>query len=42
MSSNYVSLGSAAQVWWDDDKATLIARRETLEDVVRAECETAL
>ena len=39
MSSNYVSLGRAAQVWWDDGKATLIARRESLEDVVRAECD---
>jgi diaminopimelate decarboxylase len=39
MSSNYVSLGRAAQVWWDDGKATLVARRESLEDVVRAECD---
>ena len=39
MSSNYVSLGRAAQVFWDDGKATLIARRETLEDVVKAECD---
>jgi diaminopimelate decarboxylase len=42
MSSNYVSLGRAPQVWWDDGKATLIARRETLEDVVRAECDQPL
>jgi diaminopimelate decarboxylase len=39
MSSNYVSIGRAAQVWWDDGKATLVSRRETLEDVVRAECD---
>jgi diaminopimelate decarboxylase len=39
MSSNYVSLGRAPQVWWDDGKATLVARRESLEDVVRAECD---
>ena len=39
MSSNYVSLGRAPQVWWDDGKATLVARRETLDDVVRAECD---
>jgi len=38
MSSNYVSLGRAPQVFWDDGRATLIARRETLEDIVRAEC----
>ncbi|MCC7363952.1 MAG: diaminopimelate decarboxylase [Dehalococcoidia bacterium] len=42
MSSNYVSLGRAAQVFWEDGKATLIARRETLEDIVRRECEEAL
>ena len=39
MSSNYVSLGRAPQVWWDDGKATLVARRETLDDVVKAECD---
>jgi diaminopimelate decarboxylase len=39
MSSNYVSLGKAPQVFWEDGRATLIARRETLDDVVRAECE---
>jgi diaminopimelate decarboxylase len=39
MSSNYVSLGRAAQVWWDDGKATLVSRRESLDDVVRAECD---
>jgi diaminopimelate decarboxylase len=39
MSSNYVSLGRAPQVWWDDGKATLVARRESLDDVVRAECD---
>jgi diaminopimelate decarboxylase len=38
MSSNYVSIGRAAQVFWDDGRATLIARRETIDDVVRAEC----
>jgi len=38
MSSNYVSLGRAPQVFWDDGRATLIARRETLEDIVRTEC----
>jgi diaminopimelate decarboxylase len=42
MSSNYVSIGRAAQVWWDDGKATLVARRETLDDVVRAECDERL
>ena len=42
MSSNYVSLGRAPQVLWEDGRATLIARRETLEDVVRAETEEPL
>jgi diaminopimelate decarboxylase len=38
MSSNYVSTGRAPQVFWDDGHATLVSRRETLDDVVRAEC----
>jgi diaminopimelate decarboxylase len=42
MSSNYVSLGRAPQVFWDDGRATLVARRETLEDVLRAECDEGL
>jgi diaminopimelate decarboxylase len=42
MSSNYVSLGRAPQVWWEDGKATLVARRESLDDVVRAECDERL
>ena len=42
MSSNYVSLGRAPQVLWDDGRATLVSRRETVEDVVRAECDEAL
>jgi diaminopimelate decarboxylase len=37
MSSNYVSLGRVAQVWWDDGKNSVIARRESLEDIVRLE-----
>lgn len=42
MSSNYVSLGRAPQVWWDSGRATLISRRETLEDIVRPECNEPL
>ena len=38
MSSNYVSIGRAAQVLWDAGRATLVARRESLDDVVHAEC----
>jgi diaminopimelate decarboxylase len=42
MSSNYVSLGRAPQVWWDEGKTTLVARRETLDDVMKAECDEAI
>src|SRR5580765_5378088 len=42
MSSNYVSIGRAPQVFWDDGRATLVSRREALEDVVRAECDERL
>ena len=38
MSSNYVSIGRAPQVFWEDGRATLVSRRETLDDVARAEC----
>lgn len=42
MSSNYNSLGRVPQVWWDDGRAVLMSRRETLADLVAAECEEAL
>lgn len=42
MSSNYVSMGRVPQVFWEDGRATLIARRETLDDIVRVECEEPL
>jgi diaminopimelate decarboxylase len=42
MSSNYVSLGRAPQIFWEDGHATLIARRETIDDVMRAECDERL
>ena len=42
MSSNYVSLGRAAQVLWRDGSARLVARRETLDDIVRLECDEPL
>ena len=42
MSSNYVSLGRAPQVFWDNGRATLISRRETLDDLVRTECSEPL
>ena len=38
MSSNYNSIGRVPQVWWDSGKSRLMSRRETLEDVTRAEC----
>jgi diaminopimelate decarboxylase len=42
MSSNYVSMGRVPQVWWERGKATLVARRETVEDTVRQECDEDL
>ena len=42
MSSNYNSLGRVPQVWWDEGRAVLMSRRETLADIVAAECEEAL
>jgi diaminopimelate decarboxylase len=42
MSSNYVSIGRAAQVFWDGTRATLVSRRETIDDVMRAECNEKL
>ena len=42
MSSQYNSLGRAPQVWLDNGRAYLAARRETLADVVAAECFDAL
>ena len=42
MSSNYVSIGRAPQVFWDDGRATLISRRETIDDVMRTECNEPL
>jgi diaminopimelate decarboxylase len=42
MSSNYVSLGRVPQVLWDSDRATLISRRETVEDLTRVECEVEI
>ncbi|MGE3962055.1 MAG: diaminopimelate decarboxylase [Dehalococcoidia bacterium] len=37
MASNYVSMGRAPQVAFDDGAVTLISRRETLDDVLRLE-----
>ncbi|MBI4514189.1 MAG: diaminopimelate decarboxylase [Deltaproteobacteria bacterium] len=38
MSSNYTSVSRAPQVWLEDGDAYLMARRETLADIVRVEC----
>jgi diaminopimelate decarboxylase len=38
MSSNYVSIGRAPQLFWEDGRAVLVSRRETIDDVVRTEC----
>jgi diaminopimelate decarboxylase len=42
MSMNYLSIGRAPEVWWEGGSAALVTRRETLEDVVAAECDEAL
>lgn len=42
MSSNYVSIGRAPQIFWDDGQATLIARRESLDDVMQMETDERL
>lgn len=40
MSSHYNSLGRAPQVWVEEDGSLhLVSRRETLEDLMRAECD---
>ena len=42
MSSNYVSLGRAPQVYWEKGSARLISRRETIEEVAARECDEAI
>jgi diaminopimelate decarboxylase len=43
MSSNYNSIGRAPQVWLEEDGSLrLISRRETLEDLLKAETDEAL
>jgi diaminopimelate decarboxylase len=37
MSSNYVSIGRAPQVFWDRGHATLVSRREVVDDVLALE-----
>lgn len=38
MSSHYNSLGRVPQVWLDGDAAFMMTRRETLDDIIGAEC----
>jgi diaminopimelate decarboxylase len=43
MSSNYNSIGRAPQVWVEEDgSALLVSRRETLDDILKAEVEERL
>jgi len=42
MSSNYLSIGRAAEVWWEKGGAALVSRRETLDDVIAVECDLPL
>jgi len=42
MSMNYLSIGRAPEVWWQNGSASLVARRQTLDDVLAAECDEPL
>lgn len=43
MSSNYNSIGKAPQLWLEaDGQVEMISRRETLEDLIKAECSQIL
>jgi len=42
MSSNYLSMGRAPEVWWEGGSARLVSRRERLEDIVARECDEAI
>jgi diaminopimelate decarboxylase len=42
MAMNYLSIGRAPEVWWERGSASLVTRREALEDVVAAECDEPL
>jgi hypothetical protein len=42
MASNYVSMGRAPRVWWENGMATLVARRETVEDLLATETDQPL
>jgi len=42
MSMNYLSIGKAPEVWWEKGRATVVSRRQTLDDVVALECEEPL
>ena len=39
MASNYVSMGRAPRIWWENGTATLVARRESIDDLLATECE---
>ena len=42
MSSNYLSMGRAPEVWWEGGTARLVSRRERLEDIVARECDEVI
>jgi len=42
MASNYVSMGRAPRVWWENGSATLVARRESVDDLLATECDQPL
>jgi diaminopimelate decarboxylase len=42
MASNYVSMGRAPRIWWENGSATLVARRESIDDLLATECDQPL
>ena len=42
MASNYVSMGRAPRIWWENGNATLVARRESIDDLLASECDEAV
>ena len=42
MSSNYLSMGRAPEVWWEAGVARVVSRRERLEDILSRECDEVI
>jgi len=42
MSMNYLSIGKVPELWWEGGRARLVSRRQSLDDVLAAECDEAV